>query len=70
MGEAQGYNTLGLIEADDGKFADALAFHLKALEIREADGDKEGLSYTFNNLGNIYRNMGEFQRRSTTMNAV
>src|SRR5690349_13457932 len=28
-GEAQGYNTLGLIEADDGRFADALAYHLK-----------------------------------------
>ncbi len=61
-GEAQGYNTLGLIEADDGKFAEALDYHLKALAIREQDGDKEGLSYTYNNLGNAYRNMGEYQK--------
>jgi len=61
-GEAQGYNTLGLIEADDGRFADALGYHLKALEIREADKDKEGLSYTYNNLGNAYRNMGEYAK--------
>ena len=61
-GEAQGYNTLGLIEADAGRFVDALQNHLKALAIREKDGDKEGLSYTFNNLGNIYRNMGDYQK--------
>lgn len=61
-GEAQGFNTLGLIEADAGRFADALDNHLKALAIREADNDKEGLSYTFNNLGNVYRNMGEHQK--------
>ena len=61
-GEAQGYNTLGLIEADAGRFVDALQNHLKALEIREQDGDREGLSYTFNNLGNIYRNMGDYQK--------
>lgn len=61
-GEAQGYNTLGLIEADAGRFVDALQNHLKALEIREQDGDKEGLSYTFNNLGNIYRNMGDYRK--------
>jgi tetratricopeptide (TPR) repeat protein len=61
-GQAQGYNTLGLIEADAGKFADALENHLKALAIREKDDDREGLAYTYNNLANAYRNMGEFQK--------
>ncbi len=61
-GEAQGYNTLGLIEADAGRFPDALDCHLKALAIREKDGDKEGLAYTYNNLGNTYRNMGAFEK--------
>ena len=61
-GEAQGYNTLGLIEADAGRFPDALEAHLKALALRERDGDKEGLSYSYNNLGNAYRNMGDYQK--------
>jgi tetratricopeptide (TPR) repeat protein len=61
-GQAQGYNTLGLVEADAGKFPEALEYHLKALEIRRATGDKEGLAYTFNNLGNTYRNMGAFEK--------
>lgn len=61
-GEAQGYNTLGLIEADAGRFVDALQAHLKALAIREKDGDKEGLGYTSNNLGNVYRNMGDYAK--------
>jgi tetratricopeptide (TPR) repeat protein len=61
-GQAQGYNTLGLIEADAGKFPEALEYHLKALEIRRRTGDREGLAYTFNNLGNTYRNMGAFDK--------
>jgi tetratricopeptide (TPR) repeat protein len=61
-GESQGYNTLGLIEADDGHVAEALGYHLKALAIREELADKEGLSYSFNNLGNAYRAMGEYGR--------
>jgi len=62
FGESQGYNTLGLIEADAGRFPEALEYHLKALAIRERTNDKEGLSYSFNNLGNAYRNMGQFER--------
>jgi len=61
-GESQGYNTLGLIAADDGKFAEALEYHLKALAIRERTGDTQGLAYTYNNLGNAYRNMGEYAK--------
>jgi len=61
FGESQGYNTLGLIAADAGTFAEALEYHLKALAIRERIGDKQGLAYTFNNLGNAYRSMGEYE---------
>lgn len=61
-GESQGYNTLGLIEADAGRFPEALEYHLKALAIRQRTGDKEGLSYSFNNLGNAHRNMGDYVR--------
>lgn len=61
-GEAQGYNTQGLIDADAGRFTDALANHLKALAIRERTGDKEGLAYSYNNLGNTHRNMGEYDK--------
>jgi tetratricopeptide (TPR) repeat protein len=61
-GESQGYNTLGLIEADDGRFPEAMEYHLKALAIRERTSDKEGLSYSFNNLGNAFRNMGEYEK--------
>lgn len=61
-GESQGYNTLGLIEADAGRYPEALEYHLKALAIRERTGDKEGLAYTNNNLGNVHRNMGELDK--------
>ena len=61
-GESQGYNTLGLIEADAGRFPEALEYHLKALAIREREGDTEGLSFSFNNLGNAFRNMGEYAK--------
>ena len=62
LGEAQGYNTLGLVEADAGRFPEALEAHLKALAIREQAGDKEGLSYSYNNLGNAYRNMAQYDK--------
>lgn len=61
-GQSQGYNTLGLIEADDARYPDALDYHLKALAIRERTGDKEGLAYSFNNLGNVHRNMREYDK--------
>jgi tetratricopeptide (TPR) repeat protein len=59
-GESQGHNTLGLIEADAGRFPEALEHHLKALEIRERVQDREGLAYSYNNIGNAYRNMGQY----------
>jgi len=61
-GEAQGLTALGLIEDDDGHFAQGLDAHLKALKIREQTGDKEGLSYTYNNLGNAYLGLGEYAK--------
>jgi len=61
-GEAQGYNTLGLIEADAARYPDALDAHLKALAIREKTGDREGLAYSNNNLGNVHRNMHEYDK--------
>src|SRR5690606_9614854 len=59
--ESQGYNTLGLIEADAGRFTEALEYHLKAREIRERTNDREGLVYSLNNLGNIYRNIERYE---------
>lgn len=61
-GQSQGYNTLGLIEADDAQYPEALAYHLKALAIRERTGDKEGLAYSNNNLGNVHRNMRDYDQ--------
>lgn len=61
-GQSQGYNTLGLIEADAARYPEALEYHLKALAIRERAGDKEGLAYSYNNLGNVHRNMNEYDK--------
>jgi tetratricopeptide (TPR) repeat protein len=61
-GEARGYNTLGLVASDNGRFADALEYHLRALAIRERIGDKAGISYSLNNLGNIYRNTQDYEK--------
>lgn len=61
-GQAQGYNTLGLIEADAGRYPQALEYHLNALAIRERTGDREGLAYSYNNLGNVHRTMREFDK--------
>ncbi len=40
----------------------AYGYHLTALAIRERTGDKEGLAYSFNNLGNVHRNMREYDK--------
>ncbi len=61
-GEAQGYNTLGLIKAEAGDFLAAMQHHLQALGIRERIADKEGLSYSYNNLANVYRRTGQYAR--------
>ncbi len=61
-GEAQGYNTLGLIDSDRGDYARALENHHRALAIREAINDRQGLAYSYNNLGNMYRNVQDYKR--------
>jgi tetratricopeptide (TPR) repeat protein len=60
--EARAHNTAGLIASDNGRFPEALEHHLKALAIRERIDDRAGISYSLNNLGNIYRNTQNYER--------
>ena len=60
--EADTYNTLGIIFSEEGQYALALEFHLKALAIRREIQDQQGLAYSYNNLGNSYRNTGDFEK--------
>jgi len=45
-----------------GNYPRALQFYQKSLAIREATGDKKGMSALFNNIGNIYNSKGDYPR--------
>lgn len=56
-------NRLGTMLANAGGLEkEALFYHQKALEIRQKLGDEYGIGISFNNIGNIYRNLAQDSR--------
>lgn len=51
---AKAYNLIGVLFYRKGDFKKAIDYHLKALEIREAINDENGIAISEINLGNIY----------------
>lgn len=58
--KARAYNNLGLVYWDQGNNPEAIKNHLAALKIREAIGDKKGISSSHNNIGNVYKDQGNY----------
>jgi tetratricopeptide (TPR) repeat protein len=61
-GVAKSYGSLGAFYYLKGEFAISLENHFKAVEIREAIGDKEMLANSYNNIGVVFRNQGDHPR--------
>ncbi len=59
---AELWSHLGSIESLDGRYDEARALHLRALEIREANAAEhpEELAHTLNNLGNVDLELGNY----------
>lgn len=48
------YNNLGNDEYSQGNFSNAIEYYIHSIELSEKIKDWEGLTYSYNNLGNIY----------------
>jgi signal transduction histidine kinase len=60
LGEAKAINWLGNTYERLGNDIEALNCHLRALELREKNGDKEGVGASFNNIGNLYLRLEDY----------
>ncbi len=54
-------NLLGVISRKQGQYPEALAFYLKAVDIKQSLRDSISLSKTYNNIGTIYEVSGAYQ---------
>ena len=43
-----------------GNYPEALKNYLASLKIREEIGDKQRIAESYNNIGNVYENMGNY----------
>ncbi len=59
-GRADALHILGLLEWTEGDMAQALTYYLDALQVRESINDSLGLGRSFNNIGNVYFQLEEF----------
>jgi tetratricopeptide (TPR) repeat protein len=60
-GLAESYNIIGVMHYRSGAFSQSINAHLQALRIRTKTGDKEGLSISYINLGNVYSDQNNNQ---------
>ncbi|TAL58577.1 MAG: tetratricopeptide repeat protein [Bacteroidetes bacterium] len=51
--QSKAYNSLGNVHYHKGEHDKSVENHLKALKIREAIGDKQGIGSSYNNIGNV-----------------
>ncbi len=64
-GLAASYNNIGNIHAEQGRYAEALAYYQKALQIQERLGDQQGIADSYENIGNLYRRQGLYPQART-----
>lgn len=64
-GRADALHILGLLEWSEGDMAQALTYYLDALQVRENINDSLGLGRSFNNIGNVYFQLEEFDTAQT-----
>jgi tetratricopeptide (TPR) repeat protein len=63
-GKAHLFYQLGWIKDDQGKYAEAIEFYEKALEISQKTlpANHPNLASSYNNIGTVYDNMGEYSK--------
>lgn len=59
---AKSYNLLGILHYKKSDYAKALAYHQRALKLREECKDRQGLALSLTNLGNIYTDLQSFEK--------
>jgi tetratricopeptide (TPR) repeat protein len=57
-GTGNAYNSLGVINKQNGNYSQALSFNTRALKIGEEIGDKAGIAFSYLNIGNVYLTQG------------
>jgi len=63
---AKSYNLLGVLFYKKGDFTSSLAYHQKALGIRIAGKDVNGIALSHTNLGNIYTDLQLFEKAESS----
>ncbi len=59
--EAESYGLLGAVQKNRGQYEAAIAYHLKALSIKEKTTDDYGISITLNDIGIVYKNIRRYK---------
>ena len=59
-GRADGLHILGMLEWSEGDMTQALTHYLEALRLRRAINDSLGLGRSYNNIGNVYFQLEQF----------
>jgi tetratricopeptide (TPR) repeat protein len=62
------YNNLGLLLMKQRQWHKAEAAFLKSVELRKPQADLQGMANTYNHLGNLYRETGDFSSALTYLN--
>ncbi|HEY0029606.1 MAG TPA: tetratricopeptide repeat protein [Bacteroidia bacterium] len=58
--KAKAFGNIGIIYTDQGNYPEALKNHFASLKIKEAIGDKKGISNSYNNIGIVYYCQGNY----------
>ena len=56
------YNNIGVAYVLVGKYDSSLSYHLKSLELREAEGDSINISRALNNIGMVYYKLRNYSK--------
>ena len=59
---------LGLLNYQHSKYNEALKYQLQSLKLREADGNKEQIANTYNNIGLVYYRIKDFEKAIASFN--
>ena len=55
-------NYLGLLNYQHSQYNEALTYQLQSLKLREADGNKEQIANSYNNIGLVYYRIRDFEK--------
>jgi len=59
---AQAYNLMGVASSLKSDYPKALDYYQRSMKIFEQEGDKRGLAFNLNHIGNIYADQGQYPK--------